>query len=462
MRAGSPRSGLLRGNQGGAGVIGAAGSVLCDALLDLRTEVHEEALDRPGGGIAQAADGVTLDLAGDVEQQVDLLRLGLAGDHPLHDPPHPAGALAAGGALAAALVLVEVGEPGDRGDDVAVLVHDDHGGGAEAGLAGGQVVEVHQGDLALFGGDHPHRRAAGNDRLEVSPAAAYAPEMVVDELADRDRHRLLDHAGPVDVAGRAHQLGAGVLRAAEVGEPFGPAAQDLRGDGDRFDVVDGGRAAVDAGPGRERRLEARLALLALQALQQGHLVAADVGPGAVGDADVAVPAVDVVLADQPRLGGLDQGRLQAHALQNVFTADVDDAVVGADGVGGQQAAFDEPVRIEAHDLPVLAGAGLGLVGVDHQEVRPLADLLGHEGPLQAGGEAGPAPATQPRRLDLVADPIGRLGEHVGGGVPHPARPCPLEAPVVQTIEVGEDAVLVFENADHAHPLEIVGPLSRSG
>src|SRR5271155_2818624 len=86
---------LLRGDQGGAGVIGAAGAVLRDALLDLGAEVHEQALDRPGGGVAEAADGVALDLACDVQQQVDLRRLGLAGAHPLHPPPHPAGALAA-------------------------------------------------------------------------------------------------------------------------------------------------------------------------------------------------------------------------------------------------------------------------------------------------------------------------------------------------------------------------------
>ena len=43
-----------------------------DAVLDLVAEVAEQALDRPGGRVAEAADGVALDLAGDVEQQVDL------------------------------------------------------------------------------------------------------------------------------------------------------------------------------------------------------------------------------------------------------------------------------------------------------------------------------------------------------------------------------------------------------
>ena len=58
--------------------------------------------------------------------------------------PHPAGALAAGRALAAALVLVEIGDAGDRPDDVGRLVHDDHGRGAEARLQVAQRVEVHR------------------------------------------------------------------------------------------------------------------------------------------------------------------------------------------------------------------------------------------------------------------------------------------------------------------------------
>ena len=94
-----------------------------------------------------------------------------------------------------------------------------------------------------------------------------------------------------------------------------------------LDVVDRGRAAIEAGAGRERRLQARLALLAFQAFQQRGLFAADVGAGAVVDVDVEVPAVDVVLADQLGLVGLLDRRLQALALEHVFAADVDVAGV---------------------------------------------------------------------------------------------------------------------------------------
>src|ERR1700736_2422088 len=82
-------------------------AVLLDAALHLRAEMADQPLHGPCRGIAQRADGVAFDLEGDLEQHVDLLDGGIALDHALHPPPHPAGAFAARRALAAALMLVE-------------------------------------------------------------------------------------------------------------------------------------------------------------------------------------------------------------------------------------------------------------------------------------------------------------------------------------------------------------------
>jgi hypothetical protein len=112
--------------------------------------------------------------------------------------------------------------------------------------------------------------------------------------------------------------------------------------------------------------------------------------------------VNVVLADQPRLIGLGDRELKVLALENIFAANIDEAIVRAHGATGDKAAFDQAVGVEAEDLPVLAGARLRFVGIDDQIVGPLALLLGHEGPLQAGGEAGPAAPAQAGRLDLIA------------------------------------------------------------
>ena len=100
-----------------------------------------------------------------------------------------------------------------------------------------------------------------------------------------------------------------------------------------------------------------------------------------------------------------------------------------------------------HDLPVLAGAGLRLVGVDDEVVRPAVRLLGHERPFQPGREAGAAAPAQARLLHLVDDPVAALVEEELGAVPG-ARACaPPPGPAMQAVEVGEDAVAVGEHVD---------------
>src|SRR6185295_20029818 len=129
--------------------------------------------------------------------------------------------------------------------------------------------------------------------------------VALDQLPEADPHRFLDRARAIHVARDLEQFGAFVLLAAEAGEPFGAAAENGRDDRDRFDVVDRGRAAVEACSGRERRLQPRLALLALEALEHRHLFAADVGAGAAVDEQVEVVARAArILAEQPGLVSL--------------------------------------------------------------------------------------------------------------------------------------------------------------
>src|SRR5215204_1073061 len=110
---------LLRRHERGLGV--RVRRVVVDAALDLAPEMPDQPLDRPGGGVAERADGVALDLRRDFEQHVDLAPLRAAFGHAGEDAPHPARALAAGRALAAALVLVEVGDAGNRPHNVGRL-----------------------------------------------------------------------------------------------------------------------------------------------------------------------------------------------------------------------------------------------------------------------------------------------------------------------------------------------------
>src|SRR5690606_23651242 len=123
-----------------------------------------------------------------------------------------------------------------------------------------------------------------------------------------------------------------------------------------------GRAAIEARAGRERRLEARLTLLALEALDHRGLFAADVGARAPVDEDVEIVArATRVLADQARAIGLGNRGEQGLGLADVFAADIDVGRPCAHSEAGDQRAFNQLVRIVADDLTVLARSGLGFV-----------------------------------------------------------------------------------------------------
>ena len=154
---------------------------------------------------------------------------------------------------------------------------------------------------------------------------------------------------------------------------------------------------------------------------------------------------------------------EAMALQKAIDEAYDAKLIGPDACGsgyafdlylhreaGDQAALDEQMRVMPHDLAVLAGARLGLVGVDHKIVRTaVLHFLGHERPLQAGREPGAAAAAQARGLGVVDDPVAPAGQDVLGGIPRATLLGGLQAPVMEAVEVGEDAVFVFQDADHA-------------
>ncbi len=71
-------------------------------------------------------------------------------------------------------------------------------------------------------------------------------------------------------------------------EPFGAVAQDARGPGQGLHVVDDGGPAHEAGVDGEGGPVAGLAPEAFQGLDEGGLLAADVGAGAHEDADVEI------------------------------------------------------------------------------------------------------------------------------------------------------------------------------
>src|SRR6202158_6618577 len=201
---------------------------------------------------------------------------GAASLHRGKPPPHPARTLTARRALAAALVLVKIGNPRHRTDQVGRFVHHDHRGGAETGAQFSQAVEIHRCIDDLFRRHHAHRRTARDHRLEIIPTAADAAAMALDQLPEWTPHRLFDVAGTLDMAGDAEQFGADIVGPADRGEPRRAPPQNIRRDRDRLDTVDGGWTAIenDICPGW--RVQARPAPLAFAAFQDTRLFAAHI------------------------------------------------------------------------------------------------------------------------------------------------------------------------------------------
>src|SRR6478736_10206332 len=109
------------------------------------------------------------------------------------------------------------------------------------------------------------------------------------------------------------------------------------------------------------------------------------------------------------------------------------------------------MRIVAHDVPVLAGAGLRLVGVDHEVARATVRLLRHERPFQSRGKAGAATASQPGGFHLLDDGLMTALDHGLGAVPGTTGARSLQPPVMEAIEILEDAVRVFEHRARPRP-----------
>src|SRR5215470_4223312 len=115
MRASSSLTSVGPG-RGGGGVERAAAPL--EVLDELVPEVLDRGHHRADRTVAERAERAAEDVVADVEQLVQVFLGALAPVQPVKDADHPVRPLAARGALAAGLVLVELGPP-ERGVDHA-------------------------------------------------------------------------------------------------------------------------------------------------------------------------------------------------------------------------------------------------------------------------------------------------------------------------------------------------------
>ena len=266
--------------------------------------------------------------------------------------------------------------------------------------------------------------------------------MALDQFAQGHAHLFFDIAGLVHMAGDAEHLGAGIVGAADTREPFGAAAQDGGRHRDALDIVDRGGTAIEPDIGGEWRLQPRLALLAFQRFQQRCFLAANVSARAVMDIEIEIPAMDIVLANQVGGIGFVHRALQRLALADEFAPHIDVAGMRPHREAGDQAAFDQRMRVVAHDVAILAGARLAFVGVDDQIMWAFLHLFGHEGPFQTGRKSRAAAAAQARFFHFIDDGLGATIDDRLGTVPGAAFFGGVQARVLQAIEIGENAVAI--------------------
>src|SRR5580658_10515783 len=278
-------------------------------FLELVAELGDEALRRPRARLAEGAYRPARDLVGDALQERAVPGPSLAVDHAGRDLLHPERALAAGRALAAALVGVECVYVAERLDHADRVVHDDHAARPAHGADHRERVEVHRDVLdapvvldhlgaglalalvALPEPEHLGGGPPGDHRLERAPGKRAAAHLV-QELAHRHLADLeFVVAGAPHVARDAEDARPGVPRGADLGVRLSAHVGDVLHVAERLDVVHDRRALVEAEDRREiRRLDARIGPLALERLDEAGLLAADVGARAAVDVDLAAVA----------------------------------------------------------------------------------------------------------------------------------------------------------------------------
>ena len=213
--------------------------------------------------------------------------------------------------------------------------------------------------------------------------------------------------GILHVATDAERARAAVAGGAELGELGRAHGNDVPHVAEGLDVVDDGRAVVEAEDcGEKRRFDARIRTLALEGFEQAGFFAADVGAGALVDENVAVEAAaaDVFPDEAGGLRFFDRFFHDAGGLGE-FAADVNVTEMHIERPGGDHHAFEQLVRILVQNVTVFECARLGFVTVDHEVMR-LAVFAFDEAPFDARGEAGAAASAQIRCLHFGHDFLG--------------------------------------------------------
>ena len=347
-----------------------------DVVFEFRAEFVDGIFDGPCSAIGETADGGSGDDAhgpGNFEEEVEVFGAAVAGADAFENFGHPVGAFAAGSALAAGLVGHKPAAIIEDVDHAGVVIDDDNSGGSESEAADFTWTGKVEFGVEFFIGEEAHADTAGNDGFGFA-AFPDATGMFFDEFSSGDTEGKFDAAGAVDMAAHTIKLGpiaawvAGIIWIrgdADGFEPFGAAIEDVSYAAKRFNIINDGGFAKETFDGGEGRLDSGPGALAFEAFDESGFFSADVGASAAVEDDIEVDAgAENVFTEDSGGFAFANGSIECAVAGAVFVAEVEVGFIGADGVAGENDAFDELMGIFFHQVAVIEGSGFAFVGVD--------------------------------------------------------------------------------------------------
>ncbi len=181
---------------------------------------------------------------------------------------------------------------------------------------------------------------------------------------------------------------------AELPEGLGALGEDRRDSGEREDVVHDSRLPEQPGDRGERRLGPDHAAPALEALEHGGLLTADVraGPDSQVQVEGAVRPEHRGSHPAVQIGDVDRRRQRGEGV-GVLGADVDVTLVRADCEPGDGHAFHQKEGVALHEHAIGERPAVALICIARDEFEARGHVQ-HRLPLDACREARPAPASK--------------------------------------------------------------------
>jgi len=180
-------------------------------------------------------------------------------------------------------------------------------------------------------------------------------------------------------------------------------------------------------------------------VQESGFFAADKCTGAFFDLEVQIKAAaEDVLSEQAIGFRVGDGLFQPLDGEGILCTAVDVAFAGSDGIGADDHAFDDTVRIALHHGTVHESARIALVGVA-DDIFLFSGLIEGEFPFFPGRKTAAATAAQTRFEDLL--------DHLGWG--H-FTDSAGEAPVATAGKILIDALGINDTAVLEHQLFLFG------